>query len=839
MGRGTKSRAVFLLAALLWAASFAAPCRTSDEATSFASPSAAQDEHRVSAQPPKELLEQLQRVELDPGNSFRVSEIHLRQEAVRLTLRHGTLVFFAPVDGRVTGAVFAGAGEILVLPPDLPERQQMAKFTGSPILAETFDGLYLRFSEETYAALREQMPGRAEPRHAPELLAQWRERALALNRAHAVRLLLDLLSEEPARYFYAGVSGERLGGFDVVVDERRAERLLVGQMRGLDGQVFYDVWSSFAPRETSQDSASFAPPARGLFYRVDATITPQHELEAVCEVELALEQAHQQVLLFDLSRRLALEEVTEVAGEETRRLDFFQNATMTAEEALHRGTDVVAVVLPAPMNPAPGATRRLRFRYRGDVITPLGNGVFFVGARENWYPHVSAYGPARYELRFRYPRELELVATGAQQESPAERGEWKESVWVSEGPLPIAGFNLGEYEVRSVEPAAAGGVRLSVYGNRAVEPMLLARVQRSTPPPQPRRRRGSQLADPAPPPPAMVAPPSQQAERVAQDVGRAVEVFSELFGPFPYSELKVTQIPGRFGQGYPGLLYVSTLSFLEPGDLARLGLAERGQEHFLDVVPAHETAHQWWGNWVQLPRYRDQWLAESLAAYSSLLYLEKAKGGETVPRWLDRYRQDLLAADAAGLPADATGPLALGARLDCSRSPNGYSTLVYSKGPWIIHMLRELFRDPESGSDAAFFGVLRGLAQKSDEPLTTDEFIRRLETALPAHADVEGTGKLDWFFEQWVYNTGIPHYKMSWNAIADGDAWRVEGRIEQSEVSEVFTMPLPVWARRGREWTRLGTVVVTGHKVEFRFPIGWRPEEVQLDIHGSVLAVIE
>jgi hypothetical protein len=615
--------------------------------------------------------------------------------------------------------------------------------------------------------------------------------------------------------------------------------------------VFYDVWTSFSPSleplRGTRDEGDAPPaeaPARALFYRVEATITPQHRLEATCEVELELGGAHQQVLLFELSRRLAVEEVAEIAGEGTRTLDFFQNATMAPEEALHRGTDVVAVVLPAPASPTPAVTRRLRFRYRGEVITPLGNGVFFVGARQNWYPQAGAHVPARYELRFRYPRGLELVATGMRQEI-REDGEWTESVWVSEAPLPIAGFNLGEYEVRRVEPASEGGVRLSVYGNRQVEPMLLARVERSTPPPQPRRR-GQRLADSLPPPPAMVAPPSEQAARVAGDVARAVETFSELFGPFPYRELKVTQIPGRFGQGYPGLLYVSTLSFLERDDLARLGLTERGQEHFLEVVPAHETAHQWWGNWVQLPRYRDQWLAESLAAYSSLLYLEKEKGVEARRRWLERYRDDLLApmepgagADMARVPADATGPLALGARLDSSRSPNGYSTLVYSKGPWVIHMLRELYRDPKSGSDAAFFVVLRGLAEKSDAPLTTDAFVQRLEAALPSPADVEGTGKLDWFFEQWVYNTGIPHYRLQWQARADGRTWRVEGRIEQSEVAEVFTMPLPVWARRGAEWTKLGTVVVTGKQVEFHFPLEWKPDEVRLDIHGSVLAVYE
>lgn len=822
-----------MFVALLCAGAFAQQGKALDEAT-----------HRVSAEAPKELLEQLERVELDPGNSFQVSELYLRHEAIRLTLRHGTLVFLEPVDGRVTGAVFEGAGEVLVLPPDLPERQQMAKFTGSPLLAETFDALYLRFSEDTYEALREQVrAARSEPRHAPEVLERWRGRMAELNRAHAVRLLLDLLTEKPRRYFYASVSGERLGRFDVVADDRRAEPLLVGQIRAVAAhEAYYDVWTSFSPREQAATEA----PERPVTYRIDALITAQHQLEATCEVELELAEVHQQVLLFELSRRLVVDEVAELTGEEALPLDFFQNATMTAEEALHRGTDVVAVVLPVAMRPesAGEKRRRLRFRYRGDVITPLGNGVFYVGARENWYPHAGGHEPAQFELRFRYPRGLELVATGTRREN-REEGEWKESVWVSDGPLPIAGFNLGDYESLSVE-AAGTGVRVSVYGNRELEPMLLSRVAGSTPAPRPRRR-GSQLDAALPPAPALLAPPSEQAARMAKDVGRAVEVFSELFGPFPYPELKVTQIPGRFGQGYPGLLYVSTLSFLERDALTRLGIRERAQEHFLEVVPAHETAHQWWGNWVQLPRYRDQWLAESLAAYSSLLYLEKVKGQETARRWLERYRDDLRTRDAQGVPADASGPLALGARLDSSRSPNGYSNLVYTKGPWVIHMLRELFRDPQSGSDAAFFAVLRGLAphlgataaEKDREPLTTDEFMRRLESALPAHADVEGTGKLDWFFAQWVYNTGVPQYKLSWEARAEGAAWRVEGEIEQSEVSEVFTMPLTVWARRGREWTQLGTVVVTGHKVEFRFPVQGKPDEVRLDVQGAVLAVYE
>ncbi len=815
-----RARWVFLLAALVGAASFAlAP---------FAYAQGAQDKQDQ----PRELLEKLQRVALDPANSYKVSDLHLRHDAIRLTLRHGNLVFFEPVAGRVTGAVFEGTGEVLVLPPDLPERQQMAKFTGSPILTETFDAAYLRFSEDTYAELRRQLRASGgEPRHAPELLERWEERLPQLNATHSLRLLLEA-GPSAGRYFYAGVNGERLGAFDLVVDERRPEQLLVGQVRIVEGLAFYDVWTSFSPREMTPAT----PGGRARSYRVDTTITPSSELEGICEVELE-PLAGPRVLLFELSRRLLVEDVAEQvppmagqAGGEWRPLEFFQNTTYTEEEVQHRGTDLVVVLLPGgPEDTA----RRLRFRYGGRVIAALGNGVFFVGARENWYPRVGGYTPTRYELRFRYPRELELTASGTLRQSSVE-GDWKESLWSSDTPLPIAGFNLGDYEAHT---ANHQGVRIRVYANRQLEPPLLARALR--PPTLAPRRRGTPADDP--PLPTLLAPPAVQADRVAEDVGRALDFYSSLFGPFPYGELKVTQIPGQFGQGYPGLLYVSTLSFLAREDLARLGLNPRRQEHFLDLVPAHEAAHQWWGNWVQLPRYRDQWLAESLAAYSSLLYLEQQSEDEAVrQRWLGRYRDDLLGQDADGVPIDATGPLALGMRLDSSRSPDGYAAIVYSKGPWVLHMLRELFRDPRTGSDAPFFSVLRSVAQATDAPLTTDEFVRRLEAAMPPQADVEGTGKLDWFFEQWVYNTGIPHYRLRWQARRDAKrGLQVAGTIEQSEVSEVFTMPVPIYARFGPQVERLGTVVATGKKVEFRFPVKARPEQVLLDPFETVLSVKE
>src|SRR3990172_6323375 len=228
------------------------------------------------AQQAAALLDELHRIGLDAPQTFKVTDLYLQRDALRLLLRHGTLVFLAPVAGRVTGALFEGAGEVLVVPPQPAERQQLVKFTGSPLLTESFARLSLRFTRPTFEELRAQMAsGHGEPAHDPELLERWEPLLAPLNRAHSLRLLLDYL-DDPVPYFYAGVEGRRLGTFNVVVDDRRPEQLLVGQVRRRDDRAFYDVWSSFSRRQ----GPATAPPVRALAYRLRSTLLPTTELEA-------------------------------------------------------------------------------------------------------------------------------------------------------------------------------------------------------------------------------------------------------------------------------------------------------------------------------------------------------------------------------------------------------------------------------------------------------------------------------------------------------------------------------------------------------------------------------
>ena len=343
------------------------------------------------------------------------------------------------------------------------------------------------------------------------------------------------------------------------------------------------------------------------------------------------------------------------------------------------------------------------------------------------------------------------------------------------------------------------------------------------------------------------ARPSALLDQVATDVADAVEFFSAVFQPFPYDKLNVSQIPALFGQGFPGLIYLPTYTFLRDADQARLGLDEATRRFYSQLMPAHETAHQWWGTWAPPASYRDDWLSEALATFSGLLYFEKQRDNRALGRaWLEQFRDNLLAPDPDGTPLDEVGALALGPRLDTSKHPNGRIRLIYTKGPWVIHMLCEVLRDPVTGSDEFFLAGLSALMDRPiGQPLSTGEFQRVFEKNLPAYADAEGTGQLDWFFLQWVQDTGIPLYELEWElkpaAAKNRNAqniplrFEVTGSIRQSEVSELFTMPVPLYARFGGQRELLGRVVVTGGETAFRFPLDRPPDEILLDPYNAIL----
>ena len=781
---------------------------------------------------PRELLATLNRVQVDPAAIYKVdssSRIELRRGDAKLLFEEGYLGFFTSLDGQVTGAVFSGHGHILAIPRDPVEKQQLTHFFGAPMIDEDFSSAYLRFTDDIVAELRGDLQrAHLEPQTNNAFADGWQASVLSRNPAHSFRILSESYSQTPSPYFTATLGGVSQGSFDFVYDQAREEPQFFGQSRKVAGLDYYDVWSSYCPPGTRPPAVAF----HALSYRLETTVHPDNSISGLSIIHVRAAQSGERLIPFQFSRLLNIE----TANLGTESLLSFPDSSSTPDERTASGDDLLYVLLPRPA--AAGDEFELTFRYHGNVIRNAGNGVLFVGARESWYPHLGGTASfSSYDLTFHWPRKLRLAATGTKIDE-REDADTRTGHWRTEKPASVAGFNLGEYAFASL---ADNGYSVDVYANRQLEQALLSRLRQpemdeiaSPLPGQIGAQRADRLRLQMPQP-----SPADALKALARDIDSSIHFYENLSGPVPFHQLSVSQIPGTFGQGWPGLLYLSTYSFLPAETQQRAGLSESGQEHFHDLVPFHEVAHQWWGNVVGWSSYRDQWIDEGLANYMALLFVDSQKIPDHKLRiWLDRYRKRLIEKDSSETAPAEIGSLDLGFRLNSSHNPEGFDLLVYGKGSWVFHMLREMLREPSvKNPDARFISLLHTLQTKyAYRALSTDDLQREIESVMTPAMGIEGRRSMDWFFADWVHGTGIPHYRVEYSTRRSEKGFVIKGKLSQRGVASSFVAPVPIYSSNGGY---LGRIIASGAETPFHFNSGREPGKLLIDPQMTLLCIID
>ncbi|MBN2656293.1 MAG: hypothetical protein JXR86_04475 [Spirochaetales bacterium] len=153
----------------------------------------------------------------------------------------------------------------------------------------------------------------------------------------------------------------------------------------------------------------------------------------------------------------------------------------------------------------------------------------------------------------------------------------------------------------------------------------------------------------------------------------ALKIFERHLGPYPYNTLNIVSGPlgsQAGGMEYPGIIVLNDNYYTNE------------DSHYLQVVIAHETGHQWFYNLVGNDPVMEPWLDESFTQYATWLYFEKLYGersGNSMitsfqNRW-DRVRK-------------APVPLNLSVHEYEGRE---YGAIPYGKGPLFLFTLRSYF----------------------------------------------------------------------------------------------------------------------------------------------------
>ncbi len=796
----------------------------------------------------------------------------------------GNLYFARSIEDQLPVAVYLGQGRVHAIPPDGVELQQLRKLIDADVLDESFDRAVFWLT----GTLSEQLHALAETapvpnvRKAAELLEERREHLLEDQLANPdSRVFAELwhntlntrlpVSDQP--YFYADIDGRKHDWFSIEIEPKEREEIRVSRFE--DRHDTTDVWMSFhslddftatdapvrfprdpdnegpanpAGHSTTQDdewqAVDYGLPTRVLtpeheqwnptlsISRTDVDIAIENNGEAVtstASVVTALEPLAvlrlqispfaqvtdvrwkalptenvddvEQVSLLPASADpdAAVNEPVELSGESLHFVQETHNRRM--QDDLYEPW--LTVLLPRIVE----SDERfiLEIAYKGKLVRRLRGGRGYVLKDTiNWIPRHPDTRKKRFRMTFRVPDDLDIASGGQLVEENAKNGT-RITRWIISTPVrSTMAFQLGRFNIERITENNLPP--LSIYSDRN----------------HPGFSPGSR-------------------ERTSQDLLGSLRTYIDYFGPYPFESLVVTETPETGGQAFPGLVLLTFGAF---------GPLHSGEA---DLFWSHEIAHQWWGASVDWEDYRDQWISEGFAHYAAALYaLIGLEDEDQFNEMLDAWRHDVLGevnvGQGIGLkrygvrPAviqesdgNKSGPIVAGYRLRTSDTPFDYRIQIYEKGAFILHMLRMLSLDLETGSDEQFRLLMRTFAANYRGGVAST---RSFEEAVT----VAFNEPMDWFFDQWVYGTDVPTYRPDLKTSPVRDSvmpFVLHGSIRQENVPPEFKMAVPVRIEFEHNEPLVERIWIDQPEISVEIPLPAEPTKILFNYQHGVLASVQ
>ncbi len=754
------------------------------------------------------------------GDLVLVENVVLKRDAGTFTFKSGHIAFLTPIEGKVTGAVFIGEGTFTLDPPIAVEKANLRLLTNEPQFNESFGEVVFRFTDGTYEELKKAGTVPKEPvvSAASGLLQELNynlRKSLQYN-IHA-RILQDVLSQAPGGYFAAFIKGKKYSPREAfVIDPHGVQSMAPMHMPQLNlapeevafmtyedvGSRKFGIWAAFhysSEYATGKATGSQQNGAVRIEHqKIDTTIEKGGRLTGKAETTIVAQSNSVRVVSLDLHHYLR---VTSVKDTDGKPLDFIQQDKDEDAD--------FAVIL--SRNLAAGEHYTIISEYSGvQVVFNEGGGNYYSGARTNWYPNTSFGEYATYDLTFHIPRGLRMIATGTLVRQ-ADEGEHNVSVWHSDTPIAAAGFNFGKFKEEE-KKLDKPFFTVEAFANTEAPDLLvgLSKQQEDFEWQHNVRTYGGTKT-------MGTFDTTPLLKKAFAEAQLAIPLYTEYFGPTPFKSLAMTQQTApTYGQSWPGLVYLPVTSFLDNTTRHQLGMSDIDTRGYFQVVGPHEIAHQWWGHTVGFHSYRDQWISEGFAELSASIFLQAFYPKDQFGKFWRDERLLLTEKNEMGHRAIDVGPITLGYRLMSGKM--GFSTprrIIYPKGGYILHMVRMMLYDTQAEDpDARFKQLMHDFVSTHTlKPATTEDFKAAIERHMIAPMNVTGDGKMDWFFNEWVYGTAMPTYKFENNfGRAPDGTITLHLKLSQSGVDDSFVMPLAIYLElpSGRIM-RIGMVPMKGN----------------------------
>ena len=726
------------------------------------------------------------------NQAAEVKHLVLRRDVGELILEEGQLYLLQPIGGQVMGALFRGRGTFNFTPSLPMEQARLKLLRNASTMAEPFTDAVLFFADSTLAQLQAQLhfgegkaPGDLKrlPEDAFEFLGDEGHQSLDPD------IMRAFLNGEQTGLFLAMIRRENWDPVVFLYDPHALESVqLLIRGKGTGFTHYLEHAAQFAPQgDTLRNDgrSDRRREARIGRYAIDVRLPSAGGglgFAAAAALTITADTAIGPWIAFELYEKLDVDSATWEDG---------------SAATVFKGDDSGELWVRCDRRLQAGETRLLRLYYHGALLDRVAD-LFYIKSSIAWYPlALDMKRPAPFELTFTHPEGYTLASVGDRTDSAGTQDRMIRTRWVTPHPIRNASFTIGVFDRYQV--TEAGTPPVTILWSDATHRMIAAATS------------------------DRIVQGKNMKEQVGNTITNAMRFYASVFGEPPVSHFYATEIPDLHGEAWPGIVGLSYVTFHTSDDQGAMNE---------EVFRAHEVAHQWWGIAVDYATYRDRWLSEGFADFSGLWYFQTRR--QSMAKYfdvLDLWKSNIL------FRREIPVPIWLGHRVvtNWKWAVKDYNAIVYEKGAWTLHMLRILLLDLKTMNEDRFTSVMRTYyATYRGKSASTADF---------QHVAEQVTGQpLGWFFDQWIYRSDVPTYKVAWKAenAADGKV-QVTLRVRQEQVPPDFLMYVPVTLDLGNDQVARLRVKVTGAESMIALPLmPAKPKSVKFnDMHGVLAEVKE
>jgi hypothetical protein len=693
-------------------------------------------------------ISHLYKIMMPAERAERVESVEIRHVDITITFKNA-VIFYDNIPDLETALLILGEGHLSFSPSDPREKHQIELIYKNKTLDDTLKYAFLRFSpsfmENNIKIVRKPESSgdaisEAERNKAYSLFMKYHLHYFTIQSSLSQAPLSFLPQSDEAVIEFSGKKGDLAYIFspfakeEITLCERSKER-------------YINLYSPPSEKGKRRMIVTFAQSFDVQDYRIELDFEPRNfYLSAKAKIKVRSEVERLDAVKFKFNPSL---QILRIYDEEKRELFYTLDKLGKTlyiyflEPVARNMSSTVEIVYRGSLEPPIQVTDTLIEPQRSDsvVFIPPRYETYLFSQAAFWYPSPSDEDYFTAWLKIIVPPDYSSVATGILLEEGTLNGTQRVteidkmgssfSVFETRKPVKYLSFLVGKL---SLTEKKASPLPLSVYVASDVRWLR---------------------------------------KDFLEDTQSILEFYENLFGPFPYENLRIIQRlwPTAGGHSPASFIVMNELPRSPDGHLSGTLIMKpsspvdlaQWKEYFL----AHEIAHQWWGQGVTWASYRDQWLSEGLAQFSAVLYLRSRYNGGTFSSILKKF------AKWTEKKTDR-GPITLGSRLSFLDF-EAYQAIIYDKTSLVLNMLHDLL------GDKLFFAGLREFFKRYKySAATTDQFKRVME-------EISERG-LDDFFSSWFDSHLLPQVRVTYlvNKTETGEILKV--KVDQ--VNDVFVFPL-------------------------------------------------